>query len=68
LHDQNKGGFFGGPAFFQPMEPFKNFSSPFGWGEKDPPLQKSHFYFDHVNRLYMTCSKTWFREGMVNEI
>jgi len=25
LHDQNKSGFFGGPAFFQPIRAFRNF-------------------------------------------
>jgi len=25
LHDQNKSGFFGGPAFFQPIRAFRKF-------------------------------------------
>jgi len=41
LHDQNKSTFFGGPAFIQPIRTIC----------KKPALQKSHFCFDHVNRL-----------------
>jgi len=51
LHDQNKSGFFGGPTFIQPIrEIWKFFKKPWLVGKK-PALQKSHFWFDHVNRL-----------------
>jgi len=47
LHDQNKGGFFGGPAFIQPIRAIEKvqYSKSSDW------LEKSHFWFDHVNRL-----------------
>jgi len=46
LHDQNKSGFFGRPAFIQPIRIiWKVF--------KKLALQKSHFCFDHVNWLYV---------------
>jgi len=58
LHDQNKSGFFGGPAFIQPIRAGPAFIQPIrakssDWLEKKPALQKSHFWFDHVNRLFM---------------
>jgi len=31
LHDQNKSGSFGGPAFFQPIRAFENFSDCSDW-------------------------------------
>jgi len=51
LHDQNKSGFFGWPAFFPANQGFlKNFQiALIGWIKSGPP--KSHFWFDHVNRL-----------------
>jgi len=51
LHDQNKNGFFGGPAFIQPIRTFwKVFKNPWLAGKK-PALRNSHFCFDHVNKL-----------------
>jgi len=48
LHDQNKSGFFGGPAFIQPFRAIWNvFKKPWLAGKK-LDLQKSHFCFDHV--------------------
>jgi len=39
LHDQNKSGFFGGPAFFPPIKEFlENFKILwFGWKKAGPP-------------------------------
>jgi len=38
LHDQNKSGFFGGPAFFQPFRAFRKLQiALIGWIEADPP-------------------------------
>jgi len=53
LHDQNKSGFFGGPAFFQPIRVFwKLFQIVLiGWIKAGP--LKSHFCFAHVNWLNM---------------
>jgi len=53
LHDQNKNGFFGGPAFSSQSELFENFSDCSEWIDKSRALQKSHFCFDHVNWLTM---------------
>jgi len=51
LHDQNNSGFFGGPAFIQPIRTiWKVFKKPWLAGKK-PALKKSHFCVDHVNRL-----------------
>jgi len=48
IHDQNKSGFLGGPAFIQPIRAiWKVFKKPWLAGKK-PALQKSHFCFDHV--------------------
>jgi len=54
LHDQNKSGFCGGLAFYSANQSnLKGIQRTLiGW-EKAGPL-KSHFYFDHVNRLYVT--------------
>jgi len=50
LHGPNKSGFFGGPAFFQPIRAIEKHSKALiGW--KKPALQKSYFCFDYVNRL-----------------
>jgi len=46
-------GCFGGPAFIQPIGAiWKVFKKPWLAG-KNPALQKSHFCFDHVNRLHI---------------
>jgi len=51
LHDQNKSSFFGGPAFIHQIRTiWKVFKQP--WLAK-----KSHFCFDHVNRL--SIHKNW---------
>jgi len=42
---------FGGPAFFSQSGFFEYFLNCFDW------LEKSHFCFDHVNRLYMSHYK-----------
>jgi len=49
LHDQNKSGFFGEPAFIQANQSnLKRIQKALiGW-------KKSHFCFDHVNRLLIT--------------
>jgi len=53
LHDHNKSGFFGGPAFMKPIRAiWKVFKKTWLAGKK-PVLQKRHFCFDHVNRLYI---------------
>jgi len=54
LHDQNKSGFFGGPAFIQPIRAICNVFKKTWLAEKKPALQKKkHFCFDHVKRLNM---------------
>jgi len=40
LHDQNKSGFFGGPAFFLPSDLFDNFSDCSDWPDKSRPSKK----------------------------
>jgi len=61
LHDQNKSGFFGGPAFIQPVRAiWKVFKRSWLAGKK-PALQKSHFCFDHVNRLNRVHLRVWVR-------
>jgi len=53
LHDQNKSGFFGGPAFILPIRTiWKVFKKQTLIGWKKPVVQKCHFCFDHVNRLH----------------
>jgi len=38
LHDQNKSGFFGGPAFIQPIREILNFvKALIGWKKTGPP-------------------------------
>jgi len=50
LQDQNKSGFLEGWLLFSQSEQSEKFSkSPIGWKKAGPP--KSHFCFDHVNRL-----------------
>jgi len=51
LHDQNKSGFFGEPAFIQPIRTIWRVFKKLWLAGKKPALQKCHFYFDHVNRL-----------------
>jgi len=60
LHDQNKSGFFGRPALSSQSEQLKKYSKSFDCLEKKPALQKSHFCFDHVNRLKVNlfCPRT----------
>jgi len=40
LHDQNKSGFFGGPAFSSQSELFDNFSDCFDWPDKSRASKK----------------------------
>jgi len=42
LHDQNKSGFFGGPAFIQPIKSNLNFQSS-DWLEKSRPSKEATF-------------------------
>jgi len=53
LHDQNKSGFFWRAGFYPANQSnLKSFQKALiGW--KKPALQKSHFCFDHANRLNM---------------
>jgi len=39
LHDQNKSGFFRGPAFFQPIRAFEYFLNCSDWLDKSRPLK-----------------------------
>jgi len=44
LHDQNKSGFFGGPAFFQPIRALKTFQiALIGWQKAGPPRKPLSF-------------------------
>jgi len=52
LHDQNKSGFFEGPPSNLPIRPIEKVFKNIWLAEKKLALQKSHLYFDHVNRLY----------------
>jgi len=54
LHDQNKSGFFEGPAFNQPIRAIYNLFKELRLAGKKPALEKSHFCFDHLNRLFNT--------------
>jgi len=45
LHDQTKSGFFGGPAFFQPLRVFWKLFILLPLAGQKPVLQKRHFYF-----------------------
>jgi len=65
LHDQNKSGFFGRPAFFQPIRAFPIVYRS-DWLNKSRPSQKSHFCFDHVNRLIKCFTR--IIPNMVNNI
>jgi len=56
LHDQNKSGFFEGPAFSSQSKQLKKYSKNSGWLEKSRPT-KNHFCFDHVNRLFIAFTK-----------
>jgi len=58
LHDQNKSGFYGGPAFIRPIRAIWKVIKKHWLAGKRPTLQKSHFCFDHVNRLYKLESIT----------
>jgi len=56
LYDQHKSGFFGGPAFIQPIRAIiEKVFKKFWLARKKPVLQKSHICFDHVNRLIKRC-------------
>jgi len=48
LHDQNKSGFYGGPAFIQPIRAIWKVFKKSWLARKKPALQKSHFCYDHV--------------------
>jgi len=48
---KTKVDFFGGPDFFQPIRAFWKLFKLLWLAELKPTLQKSHFCFDHVNRL-----------------
>jgi len=72
FHGQNKSGFFGGPAFIQPIRAiWKVFKKSWLAGKK-PTLQKSYFCFDHVNRLFISriilyysfAEDWWYHETM----
>jgi len=44
LHDQNKSGFFGGPAFFQPIKAFLKLQNVrIGWIKSGPPIKPLYF-------------------------
>jgi len=43
LHDQNKSGFFGGPAFIQPVRTIWKVFKKLWLAGKKPALQKCHF-------------------------
>jgi len=43
LHDQNKSGFFGGPAFFSQSELIEYFSDGSVWFDKSWTLKKATF-------------------------
>jgi len=58
LNNQNKSGFFEGPAFIQPIIAIWKVKKKPWLAEKKPAFQKSHFCFDHVNRLYIANSTT----------
>jgi len=51
LHDQNKSGFLEGRLLSSQSKQFKKYSKSSDWLEKSRPFKKSHFCFDHVNRL-----------------
>jgi len=51
LHDQNKSSYFGGSAFIQPIRTIWIVFQKLWLAGKKPALQKSHFCFDHMNRL-----------------
>jgi len=57
-HDQNNSGFFGVPLLSSQLQQFEKFSKSPALMEKKPALQKSHFCFDHVNRLFVS-EKAW---------
>jgi len=59
LHDQNKSGFFGGLAFIQSIRAIWKVFKKLWFGWKKPALQKSHFCFDHVNRLRVNQLKQY---------
>jgi len=42
-HDQSKSGFFGRPAFFQPIKAFQNFLNCSDWLDKSRPSKKATF-------------------------
>jgi len=43
LHDQNKSGFFGGPAFIKPIRAIWKFSKSSDWLKKSRPSKKAAF-------------------------
>jgi len=43
IHDQNKSGFFGGPAFPSQSELFDNLSDCSDWPDKSQPYKKATF-------------------------
>jgi len=54
LRDQNKSGFFGGQAFIRPIRAIWKVIKKLWLARKKPTLQKSHFWFDRVNRFFMS--------------
>jgi len=48
----NKSGFFGRPAFSQPIRSFRKLFKLLWLAGWKPALHKSQFCYDHVNRLY----------------
>jgi len=62
LHDQNKSGFFWKAGFFPTNQGFfKTYQiTLIGWLKAGP--SKSHFCFDHVNRLNMLFLKVIFHK------
>jgi len=59
LNDQNKSGFFGGPAFIQPIRAIEKVLKKLWLVGKKPALQKSHFCFDHVTQAICVFQSRW---------
>jgi len=59
--------FLEGRLFSSQSELFKYFFNYSDWLEK-PALQKSHFCFDHANRLSVHCAGTWSSNSQVGQI
>jgi len=66
---KTKVAFLEGRLLFNQSEQFKKFSKSSDWLEKAGP-PKSHFCFDHVNRLIETeCThKVWIQDQFITHI